>query len=243
MLILLPPSEGKTAPKRGKPVDLATLSQPSLTSAREHVLGELTGLCGGDPGTARSVLGLSAGQLGEIAVNAALRQAPAAPAAKVYTGVLYEALDHATLTPAAQRWAKRRVLVFSALWGMVGLADRIPAYRCNPAVKLPGLQGALGSYWRRELAVVHSGQFVVDLRSGPYAAMWKPRHAVAVRVLHDGKVVSHFNKAAKGRLVRDLALDGVDVKDASDLADTLRDLKYDVALTGQHLDVTITTIA
>ena len=70
---------------------------------------------------------------------------------------------------------------------------------------------------------------MVDLRSGAYAALWKPTgdvasRTVAVRVLQempDGSraVVSHFNKATKGRLVREWMLDGADPRDADDLAD------------------------
>src|SRR5436190_1136032 len=41
MLILLPPSEGKSAPGRGRPLELESLSQPSLTPARERVLDGL----------------------------------------------------------------------------------------------------------------------------------------------------------------------------------------------------------
>ncbi|MEI2641760.1 MAG: hypothetical protein V9G10_05360 [Candidatus Nanopelagicales bacterium] len=41
MLILLPPSEGKTAPRRGKPLDVAGLSRPALAPLREQVLAAL----------------------------------------------------------------------------------------------------------------------------------------------------------------------------------------------------------
>ena len=37
MLILLPPSEGKAAARRGKPLDLDDLAFPALTGARERV--------------------------------------------------------------------------------------------------------------------------------------------------------------------------------------------------------------
>ncbi len=246
VLILLPPSEGKTAPVRGRPLDLAGLSRPELNPARDKVLAALIGLCAGDAERARQVLGLTPGQAGEVARNAGLRQAPAAAAAKVYTGVLYEALDFATLGAAGQRYARKNVVVFSALWGMVGLADRIPAYRCSPGMRLPGLGVAAGAWWRRELPAVQTGQFVVDLRSGPYAGMWRPGRAATVRVLHDGKVVSHFNKATKGRLVRDLAQAGVTVANTADgttrLAAALRDLKYDVRVDGDVLDVVVDTL-
>src|SRR5687767_15835456 len=105
MLILLPPSEGKHAPRSGKPV--GELAHPALNPAREQVLQALTGLCSGDPDRAMSVLGLSPGQSAEVARNATLRTAPAAAAAKIYTGVLYEALDLATLPAPALRAARK----------------------------------------------------------------------------------------------------------------------------------------
>ncbi|HYQ33051.1 MAG TPA: peroxide stress protein YaaA, partial [Lapillicoccus sp.] len=41
MLVLLPPSEGKTVPRRGRSLDLSTLSFPGLTTARQAVLRSL----------------------------------------------------------------------------------------------------------------------------------------------------------------------------------------------------------
>lgn len=220
MLVLLPPSEGKAAGGRGRPVDLGALSLPELSSARETVLEELVALCASDEDKAREVLGLSEGLRGEVARNAGLRSAPARPAGEVYTGVLYDALGLATLSPAAKRRAARSLLVFSGLWGALGIKDRIPAYRCAGGVRLPG-PGALSAYWREPLAsalprAAGSGP-VLDLRSTPYAQMWKPKgelaeRTVTVRVLQstlvDGvekrSVVSHFNKATKGRIVRAL---------------------------------------
>lgn len=253
VLILLPPSEGKTGGGRGRPLDLATLSFPQLSAARERTLDALVDLCG-QPGAA-DVLGLGPTQAAEIALNAKIRSAPTRPASALYTGVIYEALDIETLPPAAKSWLRRTTVIFSGLWGAVRLGDRIPAYRCAVGVNLPGL-GGLGSYWRSAMSDVLTEEagsgLVVDLRSGAYAAMWAPsRNAVSVRVLHervvDGvlkrQVVSHFNKATKGRLVRDLALAGARPKSAAALASVLRDLKYTVEVTpvrsGSQLDVVV----
>ncbi|MEU8968772.1 peroxide stress protein YaaA [Streptomyces monashensis] len=241
MLVLLPPSEGKANSGAGAPLKLSSLSLPGLTAAREAVLGELVELCAGDPEQnekAREVLGLSEGLRGEVAKNAGLPTAGARPAGEIYTGVLYDALGLATLDTAAKQRAARSLLVFSGLWGAVRVTDRIPSYRCSMGVKLPGL-GALGAHWRAPMADVlpeAAGRgLVLDLRSAAYAAAWKPKGEVAgrtatVRVLHapTRKVVSHFNKATKGRIVRSLLSEGVAPKDPAELVVALRDLGYEV---------------
>ncbi|GAA2454583.1 peroxide stress protein YaaA [Streptomyces glaucus] len=236
MLVLLPPSEGKAPSGTGAPLDLAALSLPGLTPAREAVLAELAELCAADEDKAREVLGLSEGLRGEVAKNAGLRTAGARPAGEIYTGVLYDALDLASLDPAAKERAARSLLVFSGLWGAVRITDRIPSYRCSMGVKLPGL-GALGAFWRTPMASVLPAAagdgLVLDLRSAAYAAAWKPKGEVAertatVRVLHapTRKVVSHFNKATKGRIVRALLTAGAAPEDPAGLVEALRGLGY-----------------
>ncbi|MEU6891938.1 peroxide stress protein YaaA [Streptomyces sp. NPDC046557] len=242
MLVLLPPSEGKAAGGSGAPLEPGSLSLPGLAGARAAVLEELVELCAGDETKAREVLGLSEGLRGEVAKNAELRSAVARPAGEIYTGVLYDALGLADLPAGARALAERSLLVFSGLWGAVRITDRIPSYRCSMGVKLPGL-GALGAYWRAPMAEVMpeaaGAGLVLDLRSSAYASAWKPKGEVAaraatVRVLHsqlvDGvekrSVVSHFNKATKGRLVRDLLLAGAVPDGPAELVGALRELGY-----------------
>ncbi|GAB1335349.1 peroxide stress protein YaaA [Streptomyces sp. E-15] len=236
MLVLLPPSEGKASPGEGAPLELGSLSLPGLAAAREAVLGELVGLCAGDEEKAREVLGLSEGLRGEVAKNAGLRTAGTRPAGEIYTGVLYDALGLATLDAGARRRAAESLLVFSGLWGAVRVTDPIPSYRCSMGVRLPGL-GALAGHWRAPMAEVMpeaaGDGLVLDLRSSAYAAAWKPKGEVAgrtatVRVLHapTRKVVSHFNKATKGRMVRDLLTAGAAPADAAALVEALRELGY-----------------
>lgn len=236
MLVLLPPSEGKASSGRGAPLKLESLSLPELTATREAVLGELVDLCVGDEDKAREVLGLSEGLRGEVGKNVELRTAGARPAGEIYTGVLYDALELSSLDAAAKKRAARQLLVFSGLWGVVGVTDRIPSYRCSMGVKLPGI-GALGAHWRTPMAAAlpeaAGDGLVLDLRSSAYAAAWKPKGEVAgrtasVRVLHapTRKVVSHFNKATKGRIVRSLLSAGVAPAGPAELVEALRDLGY-----------------
>jgi uncharacterized protein len=212
-LVLLPPSEGKRAPEGGAPVVLGELAfAAELTRARERALAALVRLAGGKQRKrALGLLGLTEGQAGELDRDAALLTAPAAEASEVYTGVLYQHLDLATLSATARARAHERVLVASALWGVVALDDRIPAYRLSIGARLPALtKGGLAAYWKPALAKAlpdAEGALVVDMRSGGYAAAWRPRHATLVEVkasTADGKPISHMAKAVRGTVTREL---------------------------------------
>src|SRR6201992_2397150 len=181
MQILLPPSEGKTAPKKGAPVQLEALAYAGeLTESRRKLLAALAGRAELPLARAVSMLAVSAGQAGEVAVDAALSSAPAGPAAAVYTGVLYDRLR----LPALPKRAQGRVLIASALWGVVRPTDRIPYYRFSAKARLNGI-GALAAFWRPALAAAlpdKKDTLVVDMRSGAYAAAWKPKRATLVAV-------------------------------------------------------------
>ena len=79
MLVLLPPSEGKTVPRRGRALDLGRLSFPALTPTREAVLRSLMSTSAGPD--ALTVLGVPPTLGDEVARNRALTTAPTAPAA------------------------------------------------------------------------------------------------------------------------------------------------------------------
>jgi cytoplasmic iron level regulating protein YaaA (DUF328/UPF0246 family) len=182
MLILLPPSEGKARPEAGEPVDLGSLVYADELGEKRAEL-----LDAFDPG---------------------LRKELAAAAAEVYTGVLYGRLRLGELP----KRARGRVLIASALWGVVAPDDRIPYYKFPPKTRLKGFE-APNAYWRPALAAAlpdEEGGLVVDMRSGAYAPAWKPKRAtlLAVRAFteQDGerKAVSHMAKAVRGDVARAL---------------------------------------
>jgi uncharacterized protein len=227
VLVLLPPSETKHPGGDGAPLDLAALTAPELTPVRTTIAEALVTLAGDVP-AARAALGLSAKQDDEIARNAALRTGGTLPALQRYTGVLYDALDVASMTRAQRARAARRLAVGSALFGLVGGDDPIPAYRLSAGSALPGLP-TLRAMWKPALSPVLAGVqgLVVDLRSGSYAALAPVPGAVTVQVLSerpDGTraVVSHFNKAHKGRLARLLATTTAEPDDVVRLRALLR---------------------
>lgn len=211
MLVLLPPSETKAPGGDGAPLDLTALTAPELTGVRTRLAASLVELAGDIP-AARGALGLSPGQDAEIARNAELWTSPTRPALDRYTGVLYDALDARSMTRAQRARAGRRLAVGSALFGLVRADDPIPAYRLSAGSRLPG-SPTLRALWRPALSPVLAAvdELVVDLRSGPYAALAPVAGAVTVDVLSEGAdgsrtVVSHFSKAHKGRIARLLAL-------------------------------------
>jgi len=217
MLVLLPPSEGKAHPEAGEPVDLDSLAfAAELGERREELLD---------------------------ALNPGLREAPAAPAAEVYTGVLYGRLGLPELPARAQR----QVLIASALWGMVRPSDRIPYYRLPPKEKLAGI-GPLAKYWRPALAEALSdeeGDLILDMRSAAYSTMWKPKRAtlLAVRAFteNDGerKAVSHMAKAVRGDVARVLLQAKKPPSDPESAAALAKSAGFTVELSDGNLDVIV----
>jgi len=214
MLILLPPSETKRSGGRPRPLDVAGLALPSLAPQRESVIDALVRLSADEEEAAR-ILKLGATQRGEVAQNAALRAAPTMAAVDRYTGVLYDALDAASLDPASRRWVARHVRIHSAPFGPVAALDPIPAYRLGASVALPGVP-PLTRLWADAVTSALADEapsFVLDLRSEAYTALGPVPPGIAsvyVRVVSDGdggavRALNHFNKHAKGALVRLIA--------------------------------------
>ncbi|BCW79043.1 MULTISPECIES: YaaA family protein [Micrococcaceae] len=211
MLILLPPSEGKTPALRGPAVDWTALGFPELNPYRAKVLEALGTVSAHQD--ALALLGVGASLRDDVERNTRLHAEPAAPAHSIYSGVLYDALGYRTLTPVQRRKADESVLVISALWGALRFGDSVPAYRLSMGTSLPDV-GRLAPFWKAQLAdtlgAAAQGHLVVDCRSSTYAAAWAPpaEQTVSVNVFTESagvrKVVSHFAKHTRGELARHL---------------------------------------
>ena len=206
MIVLLPPSETKAAGGTGESLTTAGLGYPGLAVARSRALAALDRLVaeGQDvstPAKARAA-----------ADNAAVRTSATMPAIERYTGVLFDALDAASLAPDARAWLDGHVVVQSALLGFLRASDRIPAYKVSEHTKLPGER--MRELWSGAGSVIEG--FAIDLRSKAYASLAPVAGAVPVEIVSpDGKALNHWNKAGKGALVRALAESRV-VADSAD---------------------------
>ncbi len=246
VIVLLPPSETKRAGGDGEPLRLDALSFGALNALRGALVDELVALAADAP-ACRRALGLSAGQDGEIGRNLALWESPTLPAIHRYTGVLYDALDVESLRGGALSRAYARLAVGSALFGLVRAGDPIPAYRLSATSKLPG-QPTLASRWRPTLepvlAELAADEVVVDLRSGSYAGLGRLTGAVRVDVVSEGTdgkrtVVSHFNKAHKGKLARALVTSRAEPDSAAKVAAVARKAGMRVERDGDELTIVI----
>jgi len=246
VIVLLPPSETKRAGGDGPPLRLDALSSPELGPLRAGLVDELVELAVDRP-ACRRALAISASQDAEIDRNAALRTAPTLPSISRYTGVLYDALDVESLRGASAARARARLSIGSALFGLLRAEDPVPAYRLSATSKLPG-QRTLAARWRPVLepvlAQLSANELVVDLRSGSYAALGRLPGAIRVDVLaehSDGRrtVVSHFNKAHKGRLARALATTRSEPDDAASVAAVARRAGMRVERRGDELTVVV----
>jgi len=174
MKILLPPSEKKNEPKKLKVIKWNDLSfQSDLTATRTAVLKK------------HKEIDLS---YCDVASN-------------VYSGVLYNALDYASLSTAAQVRADKSILIISAAFGALRLTDVIPHYKfkIEPAT------------WKKPLSIALAGlddQLVIDCRSSTYSTVWmpNPEKTVGIRVFKKVagqlKVITHMSKLTRGEVTR-----------------------------------------
>ncbi|WP_296630844.1 peroxide stress protein YaaA [Rhodoluna sp.] len=195
MLFLLPPSETKAPGGKAITIHQAAQTFGALNPARLEVLQKL-----GDK---------------------SLDTAPTMPAIQRYTGTLYSAIhgrglkgtptEHNQLTADELKLAKQHVLIQSALFGLIAATDLIPVYKLAPNKLLNGLN--LKTHWNAAHAPVWPRLAkgpVIDLRSKAYAELAPlPTTLEAFEVTvyvqrEDGsrEQLNHFNKKAKGQLVR-----------------------------------------
>lgn len=209
MIVLLPPSETKAVGGEGV-LDPASLGFAALRGRRRTTAAALRRVRLAE---APAVLGLGLRTAHEARWNRGLTTGPTLPAVERYTGVLYDALDVRGLDPAARAWVDGRVVIASALFGLLRPSDRIPAYRLSGSTSLPDLP--LRAHWSGAIAAVlrATGEWVLDARSESYVALGPAPAGSAFLTVEtvDGRALNHWNKHAKGALVRALATTRADV--------------------------------
>jgi cytoplasmic iron level regulating protein YaaA (DUF328/UPF0246 family) len=207
MKILLAPSEGKCAGGENT-FDPSSLLFDSLRPHRIKLLHTYTNVIQHNDYTVLSkMFGLKKESeiakyqrdiIHELTQKAILR----------YTGVAFEYLDYRTLGKQEQHYIDTNVIVFSNLFGALRASDLIPEYKLK--------QGeAVGDIKPEKFYKEHSQELldeylqdeeILDLRAGFYDKFYKPsRPYTTVKFIKNGKVVSHWAKAYRGIVLREIA--------------------------------------
>jgi cytoplasmic iron level regulating protein YaaA (DUF328/UPF0246 family) len=179
MLILLPPSEKKKSATGSEKFDLSSLA--------------------------------FAAELSDTRIQATANQitSQTSPAIEIYDGVLYQGLNWKTLSATEQKRANSKVLIVSAVFGLVKPLDQIFSYKVKIDNKL----------WRDAIAQVaakFSDELIIDCRSSTYKGVWPINSAntIEVRVFQvvagERKVITHMSKKYRGELTRHLLTQATD---------------------------------
>lgn len=223
MLFLLPPSETKRSGGGALSIDQVALTFGGLNKAREAVLEAL-----GDN---------------------SLLSAPTMRALDRYTGTLYSALhgrglkgsptENNSLTADEVKRAKSTVLIQSAMFGLIPATDLIPEYKISPSKNINGLN--LKRLWSEAHLGIWprlTGGVILDLRSKAYAELAPipkdvEHYTATVEVEYPDRsraTLNHFNKKAKGQLVRSALT-------AKQAPESLADLKRCARRAGLQIEV------
>ena len=151
------------------------------------------------------------------------------PAINVYTGVLYQALEWASLSAAAKKRGASAVVIISAKYGAVRPDQLIESYK--EKIDNSAMRGPVSAI----LDPIKT-PLIVDCRSSTYKAVWHSpvEKTVEVRVstVVDGvrTVVTHMSKKTRGEITRWLLQSRSMPKTPEDLYAIVSE-KYPCALT------------
>ena len=179
MLILLPPSEGKSEPVNPTPLSLDAISYAEeLTQVRTAALA---------------------------AAKVSMNEHGAGPAIEIYTGVLYKSLDWPTLPLAARKRGIKSIRIISSVYGVVTPSDLIAPYKMKfKAAQWKVLVGKILADRKDELIVDCRSSPYASAWTPPH----EKTVAIRVFGDFDGtkKVITHMSKKYRGEVARRILL-------------------------------------
>ncbi len=209
MKILFSPSEGKMTGGELPPLSLDTFSFPQCHKIRTDIMQRyMDFITRQDDTTLQKLIGVKKPEAIQILKEIDLFNDPTTKAIQRYNGVAYEYLDYASLPDDAQRFIDENVLIFSNLFGPIRAKDPIPYYKLKQGEKLGDF--AIEKYYAKHctsmLDQFLNNEFIIDLRAGFYLKFYKlTQPYITMKFIKNGKVVSHWAKAYRGMVVRELA--------------------------------------
>ena len=125
-----------------------------------------------------------------------------------YTGVAFDYLGYTQLDDRAQAYVDSHVILFSNLFGPIKASDLIPEYKLKQGEPVGEIK-VEKFYHEHSAALMEAylaGEEILDLRAGFYDKFYKPQNPyTTLKFIKEGKVVSHWAKAYRGIVLREIA--------------------------------------
>lgn len=212
MKILLAPSETKK-PGGEKPFDINTLLFPALLPQRNRLLHSyMNVLQRGEMAELSRMFGLKK-EADILACKKDIIHEPAMKAIERYTGVAFDHLNYETLKAEAKNYVDTHVILFSNLFGVLRANDLIPNYRLKQgeAAGEIKVEKFYSEYLKKPMDEYLAEEEILDLRAGFYDKFYKPsKPYTSLKFIKEGKVVSHWAKAYRGIVLREIAKAGIE---------------------------------
>ena len=212
MKILLAPSESKNS--GGEAIfDLNSLFLPQINSARQEALSSYEEAINSNNYQELSKLfGIKkADEIEQIIKE--FKSKRCLKAIKRYSGVAFDYLDYDSLDSSSKEYLHHNLIIFSNLFGVVKANDLIPNYKLKQGENIGSLniEKLYKSALKEPLDSYLQSEDILDLRAKYYDKFYKPnKKYTTLKFLKDGKVVSHWAKAYRGMVLRQLALNKVE---------------------------------
>ncbi len=133
-----------------------------------------------------------------------------------YTGVAFDYLGYTELDASAQQYIDSHVILFSNLFGPIKASDLIPEYKLKQGEPVDDIK-VEKFYHEHSAALIEAylkDEEILDLRAGFYDKFYKPEKAyTTLKFIKEGKVVSHWAKAYRGIVLREIAKAEVETLD------------------------------
>jgi cytoplasmic iron level regulating protein YaaA (DUF328/UPF0246 family) len=130
-----------------------------------------------------------------------------------YTGVAFDYLGYEDLDTKAQAYIDSHVILFSNLFGPIRASDPIPEYKLKQGESVGDIKTEK-FYHEHAAALMEaylSKEEILDLRAGFYDKFYTPaKPYTTLKFIKEGKVVSHWAKAYRGIVLREIAKAGIE---------------------------------
>ena len=125
-----------------------------------------------------------------------------------YDGVAYDYLSYNSLSQKAKSFIDNNLIIFSNLFGPLLAKDKIPYYRLSQGAKIGDFD--IAKFYKNnfsdELDKFLEDELIIDLRAKHYEKFYTIKNDyITCKFLKNGKVVSHWAKAYRGLILKELA--------------------------------------